>query len=73
MGKLGGIFGWELSGNVYVCGDGGGWAFGFGQEVSFVWVLAGILDRGGGGILCGLMVLWVLGDGAATRRGWWLV
>jgi hypothetical protein len=35
--------------------------------------LAGILDRGGGGILCGLMVLWVLGDGAATRRGWWLV
>jgi hypothetical protein len=33
MGKLGGIVGWELCGTVYVCDDGWGWVFGFGQEV----------------------------------------
>jgi hypothetical protein len=65
MDKLGGIFGWELSGNVFVCGPGGGWAFGFGQEVSFVWILAGILGRGG---VCaeGLIRGGVCGDGG----GW---
>lgn len=68
MGKLGGIVGWELSGNVHVCDDGEGRAFSFGLEVYFSWVLAGILARG----VCGLMVLCVMGDGAANRRGWGL-
>ncbi len=72
MGKLGGIVGWELSGNVYVCDDGEGWAFGVGQEVCFCWVLAEILGRGGDEILCGLMVLCVMGDGGANKRGWGL-
>jgi hypothetical protein len=44
---------------------------GFGQEVPFLVLLGGTLG-GGGEALRGLRGLWVLGEGAANRRGWWL-
>jgi hypothetical protein len=45
--------------------------------VGFVCFLGGILSGDGlicgGKALCELMALWVLGNGAVDRHGWWLV